>query len=157
VQQGAIRLSSIDADKSPILTKADYEALAGLRYALRRFMAFSASAAQAAGLPPQQHQALLAIKGHSDGQAMTVGVLAQRLLIAPHTAAELTGRLVRGGLVTRATDPADRRRLTLALTPKADEILDSLSLIHLKEIGEMAPILMDVLAALDRRNPDRGG
>ena len=36
-----------------LLTKADYEALAGLRYMLRRFMSFSTFAAEAAGLPPR--------------------------------------------------------------------------------------------------------
>ncbi|HEY2034092.1 MAG TPA: hypothetical protein VGH02_10445, partial [Rhizomicrobium sp.] len=50
--------------KSPRkLTPADYRALAEFRFLLRRFMAFSEEAARAAGLAPQQHQALLAIKG----------------------------------------------------------------------------------------------
>ena len=140
-----------DAKGKDALTPADYEALANLRHTLRRFMAFSTSAAQAAGLPPQQHQALLAIKGNSGGQAMTVGLLAERLLIAPHTAAELVGRLADGGLVASAADPADRRRLTLSLTPKAEDILRSLSLIHLREIRELAPGLVDALRILQGR------
>jgi DNA-binding MarR family transcriptional regulator len=45
------------------LGKAQYETLAAFRYALRKFLHFSETAAQAAGLTPQQHQALLAIKG----------------------------------------------------------------------------------------------
>ena len=52
------------------LSQADYEALATLRYTLRKFTDFSTSAAQEAGLPPQQHQALLAIKGNRLGEAM---------------------------------------------------------------------------------------
>ena len=64
------------------LTDADYEALSNLRYTLRRFMDFSASAAQEEGLPAQQHQALLAIRGHRGEDAMTIGILAERLLIA---------------------------------------------------------------------------
>jgi DNA-binding MarR family transcriptional regulator len=133
-----------------VLTHADYEALAKLRHALRQFMAFSTSAAQAAGLPSQQHQALLAIKGHPEGLAMTIGMLAERLLIAPHSATELVGRLIEADLVVRAADAADRRRQTLALTAKAEDLLNSLSRAHLREIREIAPGLIDVLKALDR-------
>jgi DNA-binding MarR family transcriptional regulator len=135
--------------KNDSLTQGDYEALADLRYTLRRFMAFSTSAAQTAGLPPQQHQALLAIKGNPGGEAMTIGRLAERLLIAPHTATELAGRLSDAGLATRKTDPQDRRRLTLSLTPKAEAALNSLSLVHLREIREIAPVLIDALKALN--------
>jgi hypothetical protein len=46
------------------ISKPDYVALAEFRYALRHFLYFSQSAAGAAGLRPQQHQALLAIKGY---------------------------------------------------------------------------------------------
>ena len=45
------------------MREADYAALAQFRYQLRTFLAFSEAAAQSAGLTPQQHQALLAIKG----------------------------------------------------------------------------------------------
>lgn len=130
------------------LTDADYEALSNLRYTLRRFMDFSASAAQEEGLPAQQHQALLAIRGHRSEDAMTVGLLAERLLIAPHSATELVGRLVAAGYVSRQTDPADKRRQTLELTEKADDILKRLTAIHLTEIREMAPRLIDMLQSL---------
>nr|WP_298095806.1 helix-turn-helix domain-containing protein [uncultured Shinella sp.] len=131
------------------LSDADYEALSNLRYTLRRFMDFSTSAAQQEGLPAQQHQALLAIRGYRGEEAMTVGKLAERLLIAPHSATELVGRLVASGYVTRHVDPADRRRQTLVLTGKADSVLEQLSAIHLTEIREMAPRLIDILRALD--------
>ena len=130
------------------LTDADYEALSNLRYTLRRFMDFSASAAQEEGLPAQQHQALLAIRGHRSEDAMTIGILAERLLIAPHSATELVGRLVAAGYVLRQTDPADKRRQTLELTEKADAVLKLLTAIHLTEIREMAPKLIDMLQSL---------
>ena len=41
----------------------DYEALARFRYELRKFQAFSKTAAIKTGLTPQQHQALLTIRG----------------------------------------------------------------------------------------------
>jgi DNA-binding MarR family transcriptional regulator len=131
------------------LSDADYEALSNLRYTLRRFMDFSTSAAQEEGLPAQQHQALLAIRGHRDEDAMTVGRLAERLLIAPHSATELVGRLVTADYVTRHADPADRRRQTLALTDKAQAVLERLTAIHLTEIREMAPRLIDILKTLE--------
>ncbi|MBB4187177.1 MarR family winged helix-turn-helix transcriptional regulator [Sinorhizobium terangae] len=138
------------------LTQADYEALATLRYALRKFLDFSTSAAQEAGLPPQQHQALLAIRGMSVGEAMTVGMLAERLLIAPHTATELATRLVKGGYILRETDPADRRRQTLRLTEKAEASLRHLSAIHLREIRIMAPELIALLTRLHEKASSQG-
>lgn len=130
------------------LTDADYEALSNLRYTLRRFMDFSASAAQEEGVPAQQHQALLAIKGHRGEEAMTVGMLAERLLIAPHSATELVSRLAAAGHVTRHTDPNDKRRQTLALTARAEALLKRLTAIHLIEIREMAPRLIELLQNL---------
>ena len=130
------------------LTDADYKAISNLRYTLRRFMDFSASAAQEEGLPAQQHQALLVIRGHRAEDAMTIGILAERLLIAPHSATELVGRLVAAGYVLRQTDPADKRRQTLELTEKADAVLKRLTAIHLTEIREMAPKLIDMLQSL---------
>jgi len=130
------------------LTDADYEALSNLRYTLRRFMDFSTSAAQEEGLPTQQHQALLSIKGHRGEDAMTIGMLAERLLIAPHSATELVGRLVTAGYVSRRTDPNDKRRQTLELTDKAEGVLKRLTAIHLTEIREMAPQLIDILRKL---------
>ena len=133
------------------LGDVDYEALSNLRYTLRRFMDFSTSAAQREGLPAQQHQALLTIRGHREQHPVTVGKLAERLLIAPHSATELVDRLVSAGYVTPHVHPADRRRQTLALTEKADAVLQRLSAIHLTEIREMAPQLIDILKSFGEK------
>ena len=135
--------------KARELSQADYEALAQLRYLLRRFAAFSASAAQAVGLPARQHQALLAIRGQPRARAMTVGELAERLLITPHAATELVDRLVGAGLAKRRHDPHDRRRLLLALTAKAAKALRALSVVHLQEIRQTKPALLEILDRLD--------
>ncbi|MCW0220224.1 MAG: hypothetical protein OJI67_18000, partial [Prosthecobacter sp.] len=55
------------------ITQAQYETLASFRFALRRFLRFSEQAAQSAGITPQQHQALLVIKGFHDRNRVTVG------------------------------------------------------------------------------------
>lgn len=131
------------------LTRAQYVALAAFRYELRRFLAFSESAAHAAGLPPQQHQALLVIAGF-EGDAPTVGFLAERLMIAAHTAAELASRMVEAGLIAKASSPEDRRKVRLALTPKAEAMLAALSAAHLEELKALEPALTAALARLSR-------
>jgi DNA-binding MarR family transcriptional regulator len=132
------------------LTARDYVALARWRHALRRFTAFSAAAAHAEGLPAQQHQAILAIKGHARN-ALTVGGLAETLLTTPHAATELVDRLCSSGWVVRNKHPHDRRRLVLTLTAKAERILHRLSVAHLHEIRESAPTLLATLRALVRK------
>ncbi len=133
------------------LTQGDYESLAAFRHALRRFVNFSTEAARSAGLSTQQHQALLAIKGHRGG-ALTIGALADTLLVAPHTAAELVARLEAAGLITRVADPVDRRRVGLDLTAQAGEALRKLSLVHLQEVKVLAPRLMAIFRDLDAQS-----
>lgn len=133
---------------APSPTQTDYASLAAFRYALRRFMRFSAAAAQEAGLTPTQHQALLTIKGHPNDKAISVGQLAEHLFVAPHTAAELVMRLEDAGLLDKTPDPNDRRRVGLHLTGKAERALRRLSDIHMQEIREIAPGLIGTLQTL---------
>ena len=81
------------------VTKAEYESMAAVRYALRRFLRFSEDGAKAVGLTPQQHQALLAIKGYPARDSVTVGELAERLQVRHHSAVGLVDRLEALGLV----------------------------------------------------------
>jgi DNA-binding MarR family transcriptional regulator len=133
------------------LTKADYEALAAFRRALRQFTAFSEQAARRAGLTPQQHQALLAIKGAPAAAPVIIGDLAQALLIRPHSAVELVDRLAQLGLLERREDPVDHRRVRIALTPHAEALLSELSAAHLKELRAIRPALLDLLHRFDAR------
>ncbi len=122
-----------------------YRALARFRHELRRFLSFSETAAAAAGLPPQQHQALLAVAGHDGAGRPTVGDLAERLVVASHTAAELLSRMAEAGLLTKTHPPADRRRTELALTAKAEELLAGLTEAHLRELEQLEPALARAL------------
>ena len=63
-----------------VISKAEYEVLAEFRYSMRRFMSFSESAVNKAGLTSQQHQALLTIKGFPGREQITVGELSERLI-----------------------------------------------------------------------------
>ncbi|UIJ46097.1 MarR family transcriptional regulator [Sphingomonas cannabina] len=126
------------------LTDADYAALADFRHLLREFLAFSEGRAAEWGLTPQQHQALLAIRGAGSGE-VTIGYLADRLILKPHSATGLVDRLEALGLVRREASPADRRRALIALTPKAQDLLERLSATHREEIIRLKPMLAGFL------------
>ncbi len=129
----------------------DYKALAQFRYQLRAFLAFSETAAARQGLTPQQHQALLAIKGFAGPELTSVGDLARALLIRHHTAVELATRMKRLGLIQRSVDAEDRRRVLLKLTARGERKLQALSAIHLGELRAVGPTLVKVLRQVRTR------
>ena len=108
----------------------DYKALAEFRYEVRRFLHFAEQAAQAAGIKPQQYQALLAIRGLPPSARATVGTLAERMQIRHHSAVELSGRLERAKWIERSRGDADRREVLLRLTRQGEALLYSLSRLH---------------------------
>lgn len=138
------------------LQNLDYQVLSTFRRDLRRFLAVSEELAQGQGIPPQQHQAILAIKGRPE-QSLSIGDLAEALLIKPNTAVELAARLVEADLVVRRPAPRDRRRILLSLTPKADEILAHLSQAHLHELRRLEPAMRDLLDRLHQETAGGGG
>jgi DNA-binding MarR family transcriptional regulator len=121
------------------ITKAEYETLADLRYSLRQFLHFSEEAAHNAGVTPQQHQALLAIKGFPEGRSITIGELAERLQIRHHSAVGLVDRLVLKNFVAREHHPADRRQVFLRLTKLGEEMLEKLSTAHKEQLRRIGP------------------
>lgn len=129
------------------LTDADFATLASFRYALRRFQQFSADAAADAGLTPQQHQALLAIRA-SEGREMLVGALAERLMLKPHSATELINRVEKVGLVARASGETDRRQVAVRLTAKGEQLLHGLSEAHRAELRRLKPLLSELMSKL---------
>jgi DNA-binding MarR family transcriptional regulator len=135
------------------LTREDYRALAEFRHQIRCFLRFSEEAARAAGLEPQQHQALLALKGLPAAREPTIRALAEQLQIRHHSAVELVDRLVERGLVLRERGGADRRQVLLALTAAGDELLCELSVHHLAELHTVGPNLVAALEALLRPAP----
>lgn len=107
-------------------------------------MVFSEAEAHEQGLSPQQHQALLAIKG-SESQVLTVGELADKLCIKHHSTVELISRLVRMNMVARAVDPEDGRRVRVTLTSLAEAKLLALSAVHLEQLRRIGPLLIKLL------------
>ena len=130
------------------LSKAQYEMLAAFRFALRQFMKFSEDAAQGAGITPQQHQALLAIKGFPGRDRVTVGELAERLQIAHHSTVGLIDRLVLENLVAREPSAEDRRRVFITLTQHGEEMLEKLAAVHHQQLRRIGPQIQQLLDGL---------
>src|SRR5262245_66145164 len=83
------------------ITTAEYQALAELRYRIRKFVREGDAVAAAAGLEPQQYLLLLMIRGIPAGQEATVRALAERLALRHHSVVELIDRLEAHGYVRR--------------------------------------------------------
>ncbi len=130
------------------ISKLEYETLANLRYSLRQFLRFSEDAAHAAGITPQQHQALLAIKGFPERDRVTVGELAERLQIRHHSAVGLVNRLVANGFLKREPGKNDRRQVQLTLTARSEKVLAKLSAAHREQIRRVGPQMESLLKRL---------
>ena len=138
------RESEASGDREPTEV-VNYAALARFRYELRKFQAFSKAAAKTAGLTPQQHQALLVVRGFSDQGPVSVGDLAEFLLIRPHTAVELVDRMTRLELFARVIDGTDGRRVLIKLTKEGERRLQKLSQTNLRELRAIGPTLTRML------------
>jgi DNA-binding MarR family transcriptional regulator len=126
----------------------EYRALAELRSQLRRFLRFSEDTARSAGIEPQQHQLLLALKALPDDQEPAIGALAAQLLVKHHTAVELVDRLEENDLVTRTKSVNDQRRVLVTLTARGRRLLKKLSLAHKDELRSAGPVLVQALNAI---------
>ena len=126
---------------TPGLRKEDYEALALFRRTLRRFLRFTEEGARGAGLTPQQHQALLAVKGQPGRDWLTIGELADALQLRHHSVVALVDRCVAADLLQRRTDLTDRRQVRVHLTTRGESILEQLSRHNLRELQQLRAAL----------------
>jgi len=126
----------------------DFKAMAELRYQIRKFIRFSENAARSAGIEPQQHQLLLAVRGLPDGAKPTIGALAERMQLQHHSTVELIDRLVDRGFLCRLRATEDRRQVLVKLTHEGEEFLQRLSLHHLEELQSAGPTFVKVLNSL---------
>lgn len=127
------------------LKQTDYEALADFRYQIRLFLRFSEQAARAAGVEPQQHQLMLALKGAGGRNGCRIGDLAERLQIQHHSAVELASRLEEKQIIQRSRSDRDRREVYVHLTPRGERLLRELTLHHRKELRSAGPALVSAL------------
>lgn len=131
------------------LSPGDYSALGEFRYRIRRFLHFSEMAAREEGLEPQQHQLLLAVRSLEQAEELpTIGALADHLLIRHHSAVGLIDRMEERGLIERVRGTDDRRQVKVRLTPRGQEKLTRLSVIHREELRNSGPALVEALSGV---------
>lgn len=131
------------------LDRGVYEGLAGFRYAMRRFLAFSEVIAGAAGITSQQYQAMLVIKTHPGG-AVSIKELAEQMLLLPNGAVQMVDRLAAAGFVERTPSPVDRRSVLVGLTKEGSRLLEQLAADHSRELLNREPLLAESLRRLRR-------
>jgi DNA-binding MarR family transcriptional regulator len=137
---------------SPI-SDAEYQAIAAFRYALRLYVHASEEAARRARVTPQQHQALLALKGFP--APSTVSDLAERLQVRHHSAVGLVDRLSALGLVRRESAATDRRSVHVRLTARGEARLRQVVTATREELRLIRPHLKALLRALSRPSSRR--
>jgi DNA-binding MarR family transcriptional regulator len=108
---------------------------------------------RSAGIEPQQHQLLLAVKGLPEGTRPTVTALSHRLCLKHHSTVELINRLEQRHAIIRRPSPHDRREVLIELTPFGEEILGKLSVLHWQELQSLAPALSTALETIVNHTP----
>lgn len=131
-----------------LLSDEDFQALAAFRAGLRQFMRFSEDAARAAGLTPQQHQLLIAVRGSVGDEPPTIGEIATALQIKHHSAVGLIDRMVEAGYIQRLASATDSRRVHLVITPAGEAVLHSLTAAHRQEHRQLEAVLRQLTANL---------
>jgi len=137
------------------LKQSDYAALADFRYQIRRFLHFSEQAARHAGVEPQHHQLMLALRGSGNKNGSRIADLAERLQIQHHSAVELVSRLEEKDLIQRNRGAEDRREVYVSLTPHGERVLRELTLHHREELRSAAPALIAALRRVTGRGSRR--
>jgi DNA-binding MarR family transcriptional regulator len=122
--------------------------LAEFRFQLRKFLRFSETASDAAGISVQQYQLLQVIAAIPDGQGASISYLADRMILRHNSAVELVDRAVRAGMVRRESDEEDLRRSLVLLTPQGTALLERLVTEHLVELDARGHEIVDALEGL---------
>ena len=130
------------------LSPEEYQALSEFRYQIRRFLHLSEEAAAKAGIEPRQYQFMLALKGLTQQERVTIRDLAERMQLRHHSVVGLINRLVERKLIERRRGEHDRRQVYIHLTPKGEALLYRLALYHRGELQASGPALVKALQAI---------
>jgi DNA-binding MarR family transcriptional regulator len=130
------------------ITTAEYQALAELRYRIRKFIREGDAVAIASGLEPQQYLLLLMIRGIPEGQEATVRTLAERLALKHHSVVELIDRLEEHGYARRNRSREDRRNVLVSLLPRGEKMLEQVAQHRINELRATGAALVDAISAL---------
>ena len=130
------------------ITSTEYQALAELRYLIRKFIGEGDAVARAAGLEPQQYLLLLALRGLPPDKEATISSLADRLLLKHHSAVELIDRMEAHGYVRRNRSRDDRRSVLVALLPRGEKMLEQVAGNRIGELRSSGAALVNAISAL---------
>jgi len=130
------------------LTEPEYLALGEFRYQLRRFLRNMEEATRLLGANPQQYQLILAIKGLPSHMEPTITNLAERMQLNHNSMVELADRCEEHNLLRRTRSAADRRQVSLSLTPDGEALLRKLGVAARQELRDAGPTLVEAILRL---------
>jgi DNA-binding MarR family transcriptional regulator len=132
--------------------RADFEAAWDEFFgAMRRARGRAASEAEKEGLSLAQFQLLYSFAELDTDEALPVGALAEAAGVAQPTATRMLDGLERQGVVERRPSTADRRSITVRLTPRGRRVLNR----KRKLVAEKRRALFEALDPKDRESAAR--
>jgi DNA-binding MarR family transcriptional regulator len=134
------------------ISATEYQALAELRYRIRKFLNEDDQVAREAGLEPQQCLLLLLIRGLPDGKAATIQTLAERLALKHQSVVELIDRMEINGLVRRTRRREDRRLVLVSILPRGEKLLEQVAGHRISELRSSGTALVNAIGAILERN-----
>jgi DNA-binding MarR family transcriptional regulator len=105
-------------------------------------------AARHAGIEPQQHQLLLAVRGLPEDLRPTIGAIAERLCVQHHTVVALVDKVEAAGFLVRLRGERDRREVLLQLTLEGESLLAGLSVLHREQLRTVGPAMVEALGRI---------
>ena len=121
------------------------ECIVGIVRAGEAFVALANRALSGYQLSPAARQALAVLDGA--GEPLSPTEIARRLIVTTASVTSLLDTLERRGLVERRPDPADRRRLLVAITPTAQAMVRQ----YVPEVVTLQGAVMSGIGEEDRQ------
>jgi MarR family transcriptional regulator, 2-MHQ and catechol-resistance regulon repressor len=121
------------------------ECIVGIVRAGEAFVALANRALSGYQLSPAARQALAVLDGA--GEPLSPTEIARRLIVTTASVTSLLDTLERRGLVERRADPADRRRLLVAITPPAQDLVRQ----YVPEVVALQGTVMNGISEEDRQ------
>ncbi len=122
------------------------ECIVGIVRAGEAFVALANRALSGYQLSPAARQALAVLDGA--GEPLSPTEIARRLIVTTASVTSLLDTLERRGLVERRADPADRRRLLVAITPPAQDLVRQ----YVPEVVALQAAVMTGIGEEDRQH-----
>ncbi|MBZ9772252.1 MarR family winged helix-turn-helix transcriptional regulator [Mesorhizobium sp. CO1-1-8] len=92
-------------------------------------------------IPGEQIRVVEALAAPSYNKGLEMSALARLSVVDPSTLTKVVDRMISEGLVQRAADPNDRRRVRVLLTPKGFAVFEQLRPFRERQEAELQQIL----------------